>query len=284
MKFKTLSACVGTNVCNALCPYCVSKMTAPKDLDGSSKMNLRNLNVAARIAYHAGVTTALITGKGEPTLYIDDLIDTIEILSDHFPLVELQTNGLLIGKMHENGVLGDLYNIGLTTICLSVAHYKDDVNQKVLLNDMSEYPPLAKTIAMIKSVGLSVRLSVVGCRGMIDTTQEMDNLVKFSKACTVDQLTWRPVKFPAGYSDHENRKRYEIAPRIVSHLQEFVSSKATSLLFLSYSSTVYDYEGQNLCISDCLTRSKNPEEIRQIIYFPNGEISYDWEYPGARIL
>jgi hypothetical protein len=47
---------------------------------------------------------------------------------------------------------------------------------------------------------------------------------------------------------------------------------------------VYDIEGQNVCMTNSLTRDTNIENIRQIIYFPDGHIRYDWEYTGAVLL
>jgi hypothetical protein len=47
---------------------------------------------------------------------------------------------------------------------------------------------------------------------------------------------------------------------------------------------VFDIDGINFCLSNCLTRTENPEEVRQIILFSNGRIGYDWDRPGAVIL
>jgi len=47
---------------------------------------------------------------------------------------------------------------------------------------------------------------------------------------------------------------------------------------------VYDLNGQNVCLTNCLTGSSDPDNTRQIIYFPDGRIMYDWRFPGARIL
>ena len=59
---------------------------------------------------------------------------------------------------------------------------------------------------------------------------------------------------------------------------------ATRLLNLPHGGVVYDYDGQNVCISNCLTGTTDPNDIRQIIFFPDGQIRYDWRYAGARLL
>jgi len=70
MKIGTFSVVCGTNACNAKCPFCISRMTGTKSgLVPPSEVNWRNLRVACRLAEKAGATTALITGKGEPTLW-----------------------------------------------------------------------------------------------------------------------------------------------------------------------------------------------------------------------
>ena len=74
MKIQTFSVIVGSNACNAHCPFCVSRMT-PNALEAKpTEVNWRNFDVAVRLACRAGVTTAMLTGKGEPTLW-PDLID-----------------------------------------------------------------------------------------------------------------------------------------------------------------------------------------------------------------
>ena len=74
MKFQTMSLVAGTPACQAKCPFCVSKMTVPQDKTlGSTNINGRNLKKGLLFAERSGVTTVLITGKGEPTLYPLDI-------------------------------------------------------------------------------------------------------------------------------------------------------------------------------------------------------------------
>ena len=68
MKINTFTVIVGGMACNARCPYCVSKMTPDCGMKKSAEPNWRNFNVACKFARDAGVSTALLTGKGEPTI------------------------------------------------------------------------------------------------------------------------------------------------------------------------------------------------------------------------
>ena len=38
---------------------------------------------------------------------------------------------------------------------------------------------------------------------------------------------------------------------------------------------VYDYNGQNICVSDCLTVEPNSDEIRTLIYYADGKLMFD---------
>ena len=74
MKITTLSIVAGSEACNAKCPYCVSKMTPSCGMDlKEPEVNWRNLDKAARFAQLSDVTTVLITGKGEPTLFPEQI-------------------------------------------------------------------------------------------------------------------------------------------------------------------------------------------------------------------
>jgi hypothetical protein len=55
-------------------------------------------------------------------------------------------------------------------------------------------------------------------------------------------------------------------------------------LELSHGGVVYDVYGQNVCYTNALTTNKSSEDIRQIIFFPDGTISHDWKYTGAVLL
>jgi len=62
----------------------------------SEEPNWRRFKQACRIAKASpGMTTALITGKGEPTLWPDLITKYLDALEQYgdFPVVELQTNG-----------------------------------------------------------------------------------------------------------------------------------------------------------------------------------------------
>lgn len=57
-----------------------------------------------------------------------------------------------------------------------------------------------------------------------------------------------------------------------------------TLMHGAHAAKVYDVDGQNVCVSDCLTVEAAGDDIRTLIFFADGKICYDWQHPGARIL
>ena len=53
---------------------------------------------------------------------------------------------------------------------------------------------------------------------------------------------------------------------------------------LPHGAIIYDWNGQNFCLNNCITSDMNPDRIRQLIYHPNGDIAYDWKHEAAVIL
>ena len=78
MKIQTISYVIGTSACNASCPFCVSKKITNdgfKYTKEKNKLNFSRLHTSIKLAERTGVLTALITGKGEPTLFSEQIND-----------------------------------------------------------------------------------------------------------------------------------------------------------------------------------------------------------------
>jgi len=264
-------------------------MTPKADLP--TDVNYRNLGVACRLADKAGATTCLITGKGEPTLYPDLITKYISNVAKTFPFIELQTNGMEIKELSCSKPAGmqsyltyleEWYRLGLTTVCLSAVG-TDIANKKIYGAD---YPALEETIKILHAVGFSVRLSMMMLKGYICKPDDIDRVVDFCKKHGVEQLTLRPIAFPddANSPTMEWTREHALGTSELEAIQHEVHFNGNEVLKLSHGATVYDYKGQNLCLSNCLTTNDTDENMRQIIYYPDGKISYDWKYEGARLL
>lgn len=289
MKIQTFSIVVGGKKCNANCPYCVSKMTGDREgaIERISATNCRNFDKACRFAQMSGVSTVLLTGKGEPTLYPERISFDLHSLGKwNFPFIELQTNGILIPE-YPYATLETWYDRGLTTVSVSCVHYNKTYNRRVFSN---EYPDLQDVVVRLHSVGFSVRLSCVMIKGYIDRVEEIKEFIEKCKEWGVEQFTIRHVSnnveteyVPGIYQWVEDNKVSYCQRREINLFFSF-DKKSTLLLALAHGAKVYDYDGQNVCLSTCLTRSKDPQDIRQIIFFPDGHLYFDWEKKGAIFL
>jgi len=294
LKFQTYSIVAGTAYCNASCQFCVSKMTTDsekiKELsDKTVEIDWRNFHKASRLAQLGGVTTVLITGKGEPTMYPKEIADYLIHLEPYnFPLIELQTNGTLFQHNLYTGsdYLRRWYEHGLNTIAISIVSLDAEQNRGIYFPNKREYPSLEKTIEILHNEGFLIRLAVVGLKDHIDSPKKIEQLIGYCKSYGVEQIKWTPVTKAENSVNLEVNKliaRSEIPEDRLKEIKDYVEKNGTPLMSLVHGAVVYDLHGQNFCLSNCLTKHLG-EEIRQLIFFSNGEVRYDWQYPGAIIL
>ena len=247
----------------------------------------RKFNIACRVADQArdGLITVLLTGKGEPLLWPNEITRYLDCLNFRFPLVELQTNGILLKSSDKKGLLKRWLNNGLTLVCISVAH-SDPVISNALMGIREEYN-FWKDVERLKARGLGVRLNCTMLKSGVRRRDQTESFIKLCAISGVDQLTFREVDMPddSRNQDVADWVKKEKPTGAAERLRRYLASiGATQLLDLSHGATVYDVDGQNVCVSNCLTSTTDPDNIRQIIYFPDGRIAYDWKYPGARLL
>jgi len=291
MNIQNYSIIAGSEACNARCPYCISKMTPLQGVDAKEPdVNWRNFRKGTMLAKQERVTTALITGKGEPTLFPRQISKFIDVLSEYeFPLIELQTNGILFGEQEKKYAnwLKQWYDKGLTTIAVSVVHYDNEKNRQVFLPHKKSYPDLAKTVEMLHNTGYCVRLSCIMAKDYIDSVAGLEKMISFSKKNNVEQLTLRPVNKPEksrNDSVYEWAREHHIKDKRLDEIVNFLAAHGHPLRNLAHGGTVYDVEGQNVCLSNSLTIKPDSDEIRQLIFFPDGHLRYDWQYAGAILL
>jgi molybdenum cofactor biosynthesis enzyme MoaA len=289
MKIQTMSVVVGGSACNAKCPYCVSKTTGFDHVTKSEpQINFRNFKVACQLAENCGVQTVLLTGKGEPTLYPKSIIFYLTELEGYrFPFKELQTNGIILDENRGNTYLESWRDNGLTTICLSMVHYESRLNHIIYEPDTENYMELKRVIEKIHSKGLMVRLSCILLDGYIDNYEKLESLINYCKVNGVKQLTVRPMTSPKNSEDSKTGKwieQHHLKGFSLNNMKIMLEKNGTPLLNLAHGATVYDVNGQNICWANCLTESTNTEDIRQIIFYPDGTISYSWQYKGAVLL
>ena len=290
MKIQTFTIVAGTTACNAKCPYCISKMTPTQGMHKKLQdVNWDNFSKACRMAQMNNVTTCLITGKGEPMLFPDRLTEFLkEIKKYDFPIVEIQTNGLVVGKQYDKyePFLKKWRKLVLNTIAISIVHY-DRKKNKEIYTPNTEYMDLQEVIRKLHDLGYSIRLNCTMLKGYTDSIEEVKKLSEKAKEWNVEQLTIRSVRTPSKSEDKEVfewTKKRELTKGTLVDIDEYLRENAHKLMTLDHGGIVYDLNGQNLCISDCLTIKPDTEELRQLIFFPDGHLRYDWQYEGAILL
>ena len=284
MKTHTFSIVVGTMACNAKCRFCVSKMTCRASKH--HKVNWDRFEKACQIIEQArdGLVTVLLTGAGEPTLYPTAIRNHLEAMDGRFPLVTLQTNGILLDR----DTLEEWRDLGLTQVCISIASANCDRSNEIMGISGNFNFNFWEQVRMLHDIGLSVRLNCTMLLEGISTPEEVEHLINCCQDQSVEQLTLREVDKPACPAGAPEVARYverEKPTGAAEKLFHYLSMQgANRLPDLPHGGVVFDYNDQNVCISNCLTDTLDLNDIRQIIFFPSGEIGYDWKYRGARIL
>lgn len=314
MKIQTFSIVVGTKACDAACPFCVSHITGFENLPKNPEINHQNLSKAIQLAKMCGTTTVLLTGKGEPTLYPEEIKFYLHRLKDQFPFIELQTNAIQMGYLAdaETGAeyaishhkdtkyvrftqknLEEWHELGLNTIAISTVGVSQKYNEKIY---RKPYPNLRNTVEYLHNLGFSIRLCVMMMDGMVDDPLEVREVVKWCKNFRVEQLTIRPIRRPnpgkrnlLNYPTPEDQYVAEHGLRTEQEqaIRDDIDRVATRIMTLmngAHEARVYDYDGQNICVSDCLTVEPSSDEIRTLIFYGDGKLMYDWQYDGARLL
>ncbi|MFH0936908.1 MAG: radical SAM protein [Candidatus Daviesbacteria bacterium] len=290
-NIETFSILAGNEICNARCPYCVSKMTPLQGInDKEPIVNWRNIQKACLLSKMSGVNTVMITGKGEPTLFPNQLTQFLEILQKfEFPIIELQTNGIILFEKADiyNPSLKKWYDLGLTTIAISIVHYDPLKNKEIYSPHKSQYIDLQKLITTLHKQKFSVRLATILIDGFIDTSKKLQELIEFAKTNNVEQLTVRPVNRPKESQNLQISdwvKQHHLKEHQLEEMQSFLNTHGIPLMSLSHNAKVYDVDGQNICFTNSLTINAKTSSIRQLIFFPDGHLRFDWQYKGAILL
>lgn len=290
MKIQTFNVLIGSTNCNAQCPFCISKMTPTNGMDVKQpKINWKNFEKACQLARINNVCTVLMTGKGEPLLYPEEVTEFLLKLKRYdFPIVELQTNAILLGNNFEKykRKLKLWKKKGLNTFVISIVHYEDKKNKEIYV-PKGNYFELEKLIKNLHSLGFSIRLNCILLRGYIDSVKRVKDLLNFCKKNNVEQLTLKPVETLKNLPNKkiaEQTKKLLLFKRNEEEIHHFLEMKATKLRTLDFGGVVYDYDGQNVCMTDCLNGKPLSEDLRQLIFFPDGHLRYDWRYEGAILI
>jgi len=268
---------------NSLLAQVKTKVNEPENYDGAYAMP-------------PGATTSL------PILNNGNGKDELQVVNPPFDIP--------LGSMAEDGknplllrrLLMEMYKwkaLGLDYIALSVVDIKRENNKKVYLHHRNiPYPRLEVTVAFLHAMGFRVRLCVMMHEGMVDSPRRLEEVLQWCRDHEVEQCTARPIRKPKGtikIEDADDFTKYlddnGIGEEKEAEFMEWIRNKCRdgkarilrTLMHGQNEVKVYDVEGQNLCLSDCLTMESTTDDIRTLIFYADGDITYDWVHRGARL-
>lgn len=285
MKTHTFSIVVGDQRCNANCPFCVAQMTASK-FSPDINFDEKRFKCACQIVDQMkdGLLTVLLTGQGEPLLFPKQITRYLDCIDFRFPLIELQTNGTLVKKNLDN--LKRWRDKGLTLVCLSIATSDAEASNRIMgiKDDSYDY---WKTANMIQEIGLNVRLNCTMTKVGTYKPEDCESIIFRANNAGIFQTTFREVEMPQPVTCYKTAAWVTMNKPVSAarRLHDYLAFRgAIRLLELPHGGAVYSYKDQNVAVGNCLTETTNPDDIRQLIFFPDGRLVYSWQYPAARLL
>lgn len=291
-KALTYSVIAGSRSCVNSCPICISEMTPDYGIGTKEPyVDWEKFRKATRIARNHGAENVLITSKGEATLFPYQVTRYLhEIEREPFDRRELQTEGSVLatgGRLYDE-FLRVWKDHGLDVIAVSIYHYDSAKNAEMFRPKSDKQYDLAKFVKKLDSHGLGVRLSCVMMEGCIDTPQEVDKLIDFSRDNGVLQLTLRRADKPVAPNHEDNVgfiDKHALRKERFDDIAKYLQFKGTLCDVLPHGAYVYEIDRQNVCITTGLTCDAGEKEIRQLIFFPPGMLTTSWEnIYGGRIL
>jgi molybdenum cofactor biosynthesis enzyme MoaA len=256
-----------------------------------AKVDFGGFEDAAVAALAWGAKTVLLTGKGEPTLYPEQLTEYLERLyADPFryryAFRELQTNGIALAGDSLDNYLERWRELRLRTIAVSVAHFEAEANRTIFTPNKESYFDLRGLAAKLNDRGYKMRLSVIMLKDYIDDVEGIEALVGFAKKNQIYQLTVRPVEAAEDSRNPEVKEwtlEHKVPQKNLRAIHDYLEKEGHLVRVLPHGGLVYDIHGQNLCLSNALTLKPQTGQIRQMIFYPDGSIRYDWRYMGASL-
>lgn len=305
---SSMSIVIGDAVkarCSGHCPFCVSRMTNvmgvhdcmfDQHLVDWDKV-MPQFKAACRYAKTVGVTNILLTGRGEPTLYKDEITRYLTELKPYeFPFVEVQTNGIAIfngwnsspedcqgvGHVSESE-MAMWMELGLTHIAVSIAHWDPDRNNEIY--GAKRKVDLEDLFGNLCRDGFSVRACCLLMKDYVDSIDDFENVVSLCNSWGASQLRISSLGKPEKPESKAveawiDAHRPENADKIVDRVLE----QGHYLRTLPHGAPVFDYNGLSVCVADCLPRSNSVGNGMQPIFWPSGRLTYSWEWKGAVLL
>lgn len=288
-KLYTFAAVAGSRACDARCPCCVSKMTPPHGMTLKPEpINWNRFRDAFTYAANWQANAMMLTGKGETLLFPDQITEYWEHTKQleeetgfRFASKEMQTNGIRIQQNPDifDPLLNKWRRDGFNTMSLSIVHFEEEPNHQFFIPYQKSYINLGGLIQRIHDHEIKVRLSCIFTKGNIDSPAKVIDLIDYAKQHRVDELTIRSVTRP---EKSENNDVYdwvvknEISEKAKNEITELMWKIGKPVAHFPWGAVVFDVDGQNVCLTNCLTPDNIKGASRQLVFFPNGTITTGW--------
>jgi uncharacterized Fe-S cluster-containing radical SAM superfamily enzyme len=240
---------------------------------------------ALALARRCNVTTAMLTGKGEPTLWPDEISQYLTNMKNEFPIVELQTNGISLEKIGAEKL--KYWNMnGLSVICLSVVSTDYGKNQEVYGKN---HYVLSERVDWLHQLGFSVRLICIMAKGYVDDVDSVRKFIDWAKYHKVEQVSLMPVSKPQKTGHEHDLKTFDwvdshtVGMKSLDAIAADFKKNGSPIRQLEHGAVVYDYDGQNVCLNHCL-RSPNDLGVIRNLIFDGEHLRHDWRFEGAILI
>lgn len=277
----SVSALVGSGICNGNCDFCSGKYLRPQASD--NPLYWKNYEAAIKLSARYGGWSLSLTSSGEPTCDPEAVTKALEIYQKcakegaYFPNVNLFTNGILFG---DSGFcdkwLPTWRSLGLTNVAVSI-HSTDVVKQAAAYNRKS-YPPFDDIFHNIRRHGVGLRCTLLLRKGEVDgATSYKQAIGVLTDQYKVDNITSWPVGNPDGTRNEFTPSRFGMLG-----IRMWLKMNAKLCHGHVWGGGVYDYNGNMLRLTDYVTKHDPKKDfVRQLVVFQDGTVAYSWIREGA---
>ena len=269
MKAQNLTISIPNAGCLKNCPYCISKMTGYMKSDKA--LMIRNFPKVMTVAKAAGVTSVLITGKGEPLRDMESTVTWVKRVSashgqQHHYHSELQTNGRGLSQQK----IDVLQTNGLNVIAFS-------------FDKLSDFEEHARNAAYIRKRGMLTRASL-NITDTVPGDTHFKDILKLTKKYGYHQLTLRDITIPTGLRRTKEAKaaaswvkKHIRKNQFAELLAQLLDTKSRVIRTLPYGAIVYDIQGVAVTAFDyCVQDTNDNDDIRSLILMEDGHLYTSW--------
>lgn len=253
--------------CLGKCPYCVSRMTWTPAPD--RERFIAKLPKARGLAMASGISSVMITGKGEP-LQTGDSAALARQAASAFPdlPVEIQTNGrMLPDNMERAALVGDMIDVFAISIDSGECFLSDRFRRCV--SALSKAAVLRATVLASRRLG-----KFLSPETALGTLRE----IGFS------QVTFAILNFPEGHGNTPQARAVNaLAADPVAFGDDLARllSRGRRIRSGVHGNDIYDVDGISVTDTPKCVQESAGDRIRSLIYQADGRLYTSWNSRGS---